>query len=266
MSCENPDGIGVLQRWGTESHPSDDMTVGPRTTGPEGRRSLGLRWVYGAIDRSFHDPLSGASTPMPQPKSPQSAKPTRAGGGASRGAPKTPAVAGTTPPQTAAEAQAARDELLRQNLAQLRELLAGGVMLTASRVQEAMDDAVRKGKMTRRDAEELARQLVDTGRRQSFDLLAEIEHLLERSKGDLPSAATLLRDGTERVRREVGRVRQAAGVAPGLPIADYDTLTAAQITSQLEGLSSAELRRIRDHERTHANRKTVLAALGRELD
>lgn len=167
---------------------------------------------------------------------------------------------------SSAEAQAARDEQLRQNLAQLREVLAGGVMLTASRVQEAMDDAVRKGKMTRRDAEELARQLVDTGRRQSFDLLTEIEQLLERGKPDLGGASTLLREGTERVRREVERVRQAAGVAPGLAIEDYDSLTAAQITSQLEGLSVADLRRIRDHERTHANRKTVLAALGRELD
>lgn len=203
---------------------------------------------------------------MPQPKSAQSAKPSRSKAGASRPKAKTTVVAGTTPSPTAAEAQAARDELLRQNLAQLREVLAGGVMLTAARVQEAMDDAVRKGKMTRRDAEEVARQLVDTGRRQSFDLLTEIEQLLERGKGDLSTASTLLRDGTERVRREVDRVRQAAGVAPGLPIADYDTLTAAEITSRLEGLSTADLRRIRDHERTHANRKTVLGALGRELD
>jgi polyhydroxyalkanoate synthesis regulator phasin len=216
---------------------------------------------------------------MPQPKSAKTAssavksagraatsagrKKPAAGAGGEAG---NPPVAGTTEPLSSSpEAQAARDEALRANLVQLRELLAGGVMLTAQRVQEAMDDAVRRGKMTRRDAEELARGLVDTGRRQSFDLLAEIEQLLGRSRTDLTSASSLVRDKTDRVLREVDRVRRTAGVGVSFPITGYDELTAAQITSRLADLGPADLRRVRDHEQAHANRKTVIAAIEKAL-
>lgn len=217
---------------------------------------------------------------MPQPKSAKSASSapkttgraaaSPAGKASGRGSARqdqNPALAGMTALDPASpEAQAARDEALRANLAQLRELLAGGVMLTAQRVQEAMDDAVRRGKMTRRDAEELARGLVDTGRRQSFDLIADIEQLLGRSKDEVTSASSLVRDKTDRVLREVERVRRTAGIGgPALPIGDYDELTAAQVTARLEGLSPADLRRVREHERAHANRKTVIAAVEKAL-
>jgi polyhydroxyalkanoate synthesis regulator phasin len=163
------------------------------------------------------------------------------------------------------EAQAARDEAMRANLSQLRELLAGGVMLTAQRVQEAMDDAVRRGKMTRHDAEEIARTLVDNGRRQSLDVIAEIEQLFGRGRSDLELASTLVRDKTDRVLREVDRVRRSAGVGPAFPIIGYDDLTAAQVASRLPGLDAPALRKVREHEKRTANRKSVLAAVEKAL-
>ena len=212
---------------------------------------------------------------MPQPKSAKSAKPagraTAAGGEpAARkttkaAAKKRPDAGKTVPVPNAAEAQAARDEALRANLVQLRELLAGGVMLTAQRVQEAMDDAVRRGKLTRRDAEELARGLMDTGRRQSFDLLAEVEQVLGRSKSDLGTASSLVREGTDRVLREVERVRRTAGVGSSFPIDGYDELTAAQVNARLAALSDADLRKVRDHEAAHGARKSVLAKIDKAL-
>ncbi|WP_354699977.1 hypothetical protein DSM112329_00235 [Paraconexibacter sp. AEG42_29] len=216
---------------------------------------------------------------MPQPKSPKSSSPAgktaaaKAKTGKPKAAPKTTKPTGkkrsgagkSVVPAATVEAQAARDEALRLHLAELRELLAGGVMLTAQRVQETMDDAVRRGKMTRRDAEEVARGLMDTGRRQSFDLLAEIEQLLERSKSDLGSASNLVREGTDRVLREVDRVRRTAGVGSPFPILGYDALSAAQVGGRLEGLSPAELRRVREYEETHAARKTVLARIEKAL-
>ncbi|MCW2996773.1 MAG: plectin [Solirubrobacterales bacterium] len=154
---------------------------------------------------------------------------------------------------------------MRASLSQLRELLAGGVMLTAQRVQEAMDDAVRRGKMTRRDAEEIARGLVDNGRRQSLDVIAEVEQLFGRGRSDLEAASNLVRDKTDRVLREVDRVRRGAGVGSAFPIAGYDDLTAAQITGLLGGLEASDLRKVREHERRTANRKSVLAAVERVL-
>lgn len=50
-----------------------------------------------------------------------------------------------------------------------------------------------------------------------------------------------------------------------LPIADYQRLTIAQIASQLDRLSAAELRKIRSHEAKHKNRKGLLERLDRRL-
>ena len=69
----------------------------------------------------------------------------------------------------------------------------------------------------------------------------------------------------ETLLREVDRARRAAGLGSSFPIAGYDDLTAAQVTERLEGLSTAELRQVREHERRNANRKSVLAAVERKL-
>jgi len=73
----------------------------------------------------------------------------------------------------------------------------------------------------------------------------------------------------ELVRRGTGGIaagaRRVTGIGPPFPITGYEDLTAAQITEQLDGLSLAQLRQVRDHERRNANRKTVLAAIDRKL-
>jgi polyhydroxyalkanoate synthesis regulator phasin len=221
-------------------------------------------------------PAKAAAKPAAKPKAAAAKKPAGAGKkpaaprGGAKAAPRTAAPAQTTPAAVHAdpsspEAQAARDEAMKANLSQLRELLAGGVMLTAQRVQEAMDDAVRRGKMTRRDAEEVARGLVDNGRRQSLDLIAEIEQLFGRGRNDLETASTLVAAGTDRVLREVDRVRRQAGVGPTFPILGYDDLTAAQVAGRLSELDAGELRKVREHEKRTANRKSVLAAVEKAL-
>ena len=109
------------------------------------------------------------------------------------------------------------------------------MVITRERLQDTLDDAVRRGRMTRDDA---------------ADLLAEI---LRRA----------ISAPTDRVIKEVKRV---TGATDEFPIADYDELTAAEIVSRLGGLELPELRRVRDYERRNANRKTVLAALDAKLD
>jgi hypothetical protein len=70
----------------------------------------------------------------------------------------------------------------------------------------------------------------------------------------------------ERLARSAGRARRTIGVQPWLPIPAYDELTARQATERLKSLTPAELRTVRDYERRHANRKSVLAAIERALD
>ena len=146
----------------------------------------------------------------------------------------------------------------------VRELLTRAVMLPTELLREALDDAVRRGRMTRADAEELVQSLIAIGRRQTEDVLADFEQLLGRSRG---GAADRRRTptGTDRVLREVDRARRVAGLAGAFPISGYDELAAAQIISRLDGLTPAELRKVRDYERRHGNRKTVLSAIERKL-
>jgi polyhydroxyalkanoate synthesis regulator phasin len=99
-----------------------------------------------------------------------------------------------------------RDQKLRAGLGQLRELLSGGVVLTANRIQEAMDEAVARGRMTRQDAEELVAGLVTQGRQQAVDVLADLEQLVGRTRAERNTAAGRAAD---LVAREVERARRA---------------------------------------------------------
>jgi polyhydroxyalkanoate synthesis regulator phasin len=195
---------------------------------------------------------------MPQPKQPK----PRAAAGASR------AAAEPVPAPEPSSADA-RDEALRANLASLRDLLAGGVVLTTQRLQQAVDEAVMRGRMTRRDAEELASGLLDAGRHQTADLLADLERLLGRGRGDLSSARAItkgaVKGSSDRVLREVDRARRAAGLGASFPILGYDELTVAQVVGRLGELSPAELRTVRDHERRNAGRDLVLEAVEQAL-
>jgi len=171
---------------------------------------------------------------------------------------------------TAAQAAAQRDDATRANLAQLADLLARGVLLTGERLQEAMDDAVQRGRMLPQDAEELVDRLVTTGRQQTQDLLADIEQLLGRSRKTAGAKATdaskkaqtAAVDSSDRVLQRVDRARRAAGIG-SFPILNYDELTAAQIAERAADLAAGDRRKVRDYEKRNANRKSVLDAVGR---
>ena len=144
---------------------------------------------------------------------------------------------------------------LAANLGVLRERLVSSLTLTSDRLQETVDDAVRRGRMTRKDAEELLSTLVTAGRAQTEALLADVEQLLGRG-----GAGDAVLRTVDRARRRVG-----AGVGGNFPILGYDDLTAAQITKRLTDLTPAQLRKVRDYERRHDARKSVLAAIERKL-
>ena len=120
----------------------------------------------------------------------------------------------------------------------------GVVMLTRDRIQDALDDAVARGHMTREAANGLAETLFARGRQEWQDVFSDVEQLLGRVK-----------DGG----------RRAVGAGSSFPIEDYDDLTAAQVAERLGDLTPAELRKVRDYEKRHGNRKSVLSAVERKL-
>jgi polyhydroxyalkanoate synthesis regulator phasin len=86
------------------------------------------------------------------------------------------------------EAHSREDQLLTA-IASLRDVLSKGIVITSDRLQEIVDEAVKRGRMTGQDAEELVQNLVAVGRRQSQDALADIEDLVGRSAQQTRSQA-----------------------------------------------------------------------------
>jgi hypothetical protein len=121
------------------------------------------------------------------------------------------------------------------------------VLLSRNTIDDLFDDAVRRGRMTRSDAQEMAQSLVSRGARATDDFLSDLERMLGRA--DTIEAGAETGDGS----------------TPNLPIAGYDELSAPQVQEQLDGLTPAELRKLRDYEQRHANRKTVLDRIERRL-
>src|SRR3954453_6346266 len=85
--------------------------------------------------------------------------------------------------------QRPRDDAGPGNVAGLRDLLGRRVLLSTDRLQETLDDAVRRGRMRRADAEELLAALISVGRRQTDELLADLDTLVERSRGAAADAS-----------------------------------------------------------------------------
>ncbi len=141
------------------------------------------------------------------------------------------------------------------------------VMISRQRIEETLDDAVERGRMTRTDANELVGELVQRGRAQTEELLAEFERLLSRGRDQLGSARRRVRrsDSVDQLVRVADRARRAVGATSSPPISGYDELTASQVNKRLTDLSRQELRRIGDYESRHANRKSVLEAINRAL-
>lgn len=168
--------------------------------------------------------------------------PSARGGARASGAARARRAAGATEARAdsgAGKVAAARDRIVRSVLAPLN-----AVLLTRRHIEEVLDDAVSRGRMTRSDAQEMAQSLLSRSARATDDFLSDVERMLGRGGADLEAAPV-----SER----------------GLPIAGYDDLSAPQVQDRLDGLHPAELRRLRDYEQRHANRKTVLDRIDRKL-
>jgi polyhydroxyalkanoate synthesis regulator phasin len=162
-----------------------------------------------------------------------------------------------------------------QSVQAFRDALEKSVTISRERLQEVLDDAVRRGRMTRGDAEEMVGRLATRGREQAEDLLSQLERILTQVR-DVPDRARQEVGGRAKVARKravvavdkplasADRVRRKARV-PGFPITAYDQLTIRQIDRRLNGLSSSDLRKVRDYERKNKARKGLLRTLDRKL-
>jgi polyhydroxyalkanoate synthesis regulator phasin len=204
---------------------------------------------------------------------------------ASRGARRTGAEA-----KTVAEFR----EALRKNLIKPMEM----VLISRERIEEVLGEAVDQGRVTASDARRITSGLVKRGQGETRDVLKDLENLLERgrdeARGRTSRARKAATGAAAKARREakgaaskarkeaagarsravrsaspalakVDKARRGAGVGPSFPILEYDELNATQIQRRLGELTPAQLRRVRDYEKRHANRKTVLRGIESKL-
>jgi polyhydroxyalkanoate synthesis regulator phasin len=172
-----------------------------------------------------------------------------------------------------------------KSVAELRNALKGGVitplnivMLTRDRIEETLDDAVSRGRMTSADAQKLATDLLSRGRKQTNEVLRDLDKLLSsggarkrgadaasRARKQVGAATARARAAADPVIAQADRARRTVGVGPTFPITGYDDLSVGQIQKRLGDLKPAELRKVRDYERRNANRKGVLSAIEAKL-
>jgi polyhydroxyalkanoate synthesis regulator phasin len=181
--------------------------------------------------------------------------------------------------------QAFRDALERS-----RSALESNVTVPRERIQEVVDDAVKRGRMTRTDANELVSKLVSRSRKATDDLMRDLEKLLEQARKEVESrtskarkeletrsagtrrqakragerAARAARDAADRPLAEADKLRRRTG-APGPAITGYDQLTAPQIKARLKDLNKAELRKVRTQEKRGKARKSILDTIDKQL-
>jgi polyhydroxyalkanoate synthesis regulator phasin len=141
------------------------------------------------------------------------------------------------------------------------------VMLTRERIQETLDDAASRGRVTRKDANELVAELVSRGRSGGDDILSEIEGLLGKGRDQIQSATKRAKrsEPVDRIVRGADRARRAAGVGSSFPISGYAELNVSQVQARLKELSKPELRKVLTYERKHANRKSVVGTIEKSL-
>jgi polyhydroxyalkanoate synthesis regulator phasin len=207
----------------------------------------------------------------------------------------------TTPPGQPDGPGEAQESQAEQSVQAFRDALDKSVAVSRERLQEVVDEAVERGRMTKDDAEEIVGRFVARGREQADDVLGQLDAILGqlrdagteaaaqpgrtakraagRARRELGDAADRAREEVE-TRTENARKRTVAAVdqplasadrmrrrarVPGLPISAYDQLSIRQIDARLPDLTLEELGKVRAYEQANKARKGVLRALDRKL-
>jgi len=229
---------------------------------PAAKRAAAKPAAKPAAKRAAAKPAARSAAAKPAAKRAAASKP------AARSAASKPAARRTAARKPAAKRAAAQpaaavktggiEEAVHANLTALRDTLRKGVVLTAEGVKATLDDAVKRGRITRKDATELSQNLLSSGRSQADDFRSDLEQLLGRGRSQALQSS-------DRVLREVDRARRRVGVGSSFPITLYDELNATQIVARVKDLTPAQLRKVRDYETRNDGRKSVLGAIEKKL-
>jgi hypothetical protein len=123
-----------------------------------------------------------AKKPAANPGKKQTAKKPKA-----KKAPAKSAAKKAGPKKSAAKKRSSVPNVgIDKSFAQLRDSLEHSVTLSRDRIQEVVDDAVKRGRMTHGDAEKMIGELYKRGRKQTDALLSELEKIVRQARRKLP--------------------------------------------------------------------------------
>ena len=230
----------------------------PKSSRPSSSRTSSGRARKPAAKSAASKPAAGSAASKPAAGSAASKPAAKRSAARKPAAKRATTSRASTSRASATKAPPSREEAVRANLAALRDALHKGVVLTADGVKATLDDAVKRGRITRKDATELSQSLLSAGRSQADGFRSDLEQLLGKGR----SRAAL---SSDRVLQEVDRARRRVGVGPSFPITLYDELNASQVVSRLKDLTAPQLRKVRDYEKRHDARKSVLSAIEKRL-
>jgi polyhydroxyalkanoate synthesis regulator phasin len=128
----------------------------------------------------------------------------KAGTRAKKASARKPAAKKAKAKPKAAKKTASRGDVtgLDKSVEQFRESLEHSVTLSRDRLQEVVDDAVTRGRMTRGDAERMVSDLIKRGRRQTDGLLKELERLVTQARKEVGGrTAPVRKQATQAARR-----------------------------------------------------------------
>jgi len=118
---------------------------------------------------------------------------------------------------------------------------------------------------------------IDTSRRQAELGQTMAQRLFEKTEEQTDAVQALFGEWTDAYffstpfgyyregLQDVSRIPTVTTRNGGLPIAGYDEMNVGEVSGKLDSLSDEELKRVRDYERRHKNRDTLIEQLDRKI-
>jgi hypothetical protein len=128
-------------------------------------------------------------------------------------------------------------------------------------VQEGMRTFQRATQQGLEATEQVARQGLRASEKATRQGLRVAEEATERTEDVMRQTDKVLRQ-TEKVTREA-ELRTA--VLAALKTTDYEGLTVEEVSKRIDGLPTEQLRKVREYEKKHKNRETLLEQIDRKI-
>jgi hypothetical protein len=162
--------------------------------------------------------------------------------------------------EQAAEAQARRARLAQDFSERVLDHLKEQAESGRATSEQLADQARRQQEAVARESVNAYINFLDTA-------FSQYREGTQRAAGSAQEGARAVSQITDHVVGTVAGVTRttAESIAGQPPIDGYDEMNVEEVTSRLDGLSEAELRRVRNYEQRNQNRATLIAEIDRRL-